>query len=255
MSEAIEKQIMTELQDGVFTITLNRPKVLNALTLEMFHGLAQVISQAAEDPQAEIIHLRGAGGHFCSGADLSVLQALSTPEDADEALVVVNRFLQQLHTMPKPVVAIIPGVAVGAGLNLALHADFVLAAEDAMLQEPFVHIGLTTDFGGTYLLPRLVGSARAKRLALLGEKISGTEAAQMGLIYKAVSAEQLETETAALTKALRKLPKGAFAKTKEGLEQSWGFSLEEALQWEKEAQPGLILQPEFQALVQAKLKK
>lgn len=255
MSESKTNAILTTLKDGVFTITLNRPQVLNALTLEMFSGLAEAIHQAAQDPQVEIVHLRGAAGHFCSGADLSVLGALSSEAAANDALVVINRFLHQLHTMPKPVISVIQGVAVGAGLNLALHADFVLATPDAVLQEPFVHIGLTTDFGGTYLLPRLVGLAQAKRLALLGEKISGEEAARIGLIYKAVPYDQLEAETQALTTALRRLPKKAFAKTKEGLGKSSGFSLDEALEWEKAAQPGLILQPEFQTLVKAKLKK
>jgi 2-(1,2-epoxy-1,2-dihydrophenyl)acetyl-CoA isomerase len=255
MSETGTKTVLTHLADGVFTITLNRPHVLNALTIPMFHELAEAIGQAAAEPLARVVHLRGAGGHFCSGADLGVLAAISGAEQADEVLRVINGFLTQLHHMPKPVVAVIQGAAVGAGLNLALHADFVLAAEEAVLQEPFVHIGLTTDFGGTYLLPRLVGMAQAKRLAMLGEKLSGKEAERIGLIYKAVAADALEAEVDRLTAALLRLPKEALQKTKEGITRAPEMTLEQALAWEKETQPWLIQQPEFQALVKAKMKK
>jgi len=247
--------ILTRLENGIFTITLNRPHVLNAMTVEMFYGLAAAIEEAERNPEAEIVHLRGAGGHFCSGADLSVLQSIANPVDADKALTVINGFLTRLHHLPKPVIAVLDGVAVGAGLNLALHADFVLAAEDAVLQEPFVHIGLTTDFGGTYLLPRLVGLAQAKRLAMLGEKISGKEAAQIGLICKAVPLDQLEAEVAGLTESLRRLPRAALVKTKEGMTRSLEMSPEQSLAWEKAAQPDLIVQPAFQERVRAKMRR
>jgi 2-(1,2-epoxy-1,2-dihydrophenyl)acetyl-CoA isomerase len=255
MSETGTKGVITQLQEGVFTITLNRPHVLNALTVQMFHELAEAIEQAAVDPAVRIVHLRGAGGNFCSGADLSVLGAISSAAEADEYLALINSFLTRLHHMPKPVVSIVQGVAVGAGLNLALHADFVIATEDAVLQEPFVHIGLTTDFGGTYLLPRLVGLAQAKRLALLGEKLSGSEAARIGLIYKAVSPDMLEAEVEKLTTTLLRLPTQALVKTKEGMTIGGEMTLEQALEWEKKTQPALIQLPEFQALVKAKLKR
>jgi 2-(1,2-epoxy-1,2-dihydrophenyl)acetyl-CoA isomerase len=255
MEQVQTEPVLTDLQDGVFTITLNRPKVLNAMTLEMFHDLRAAIAQAAAHQDAQVVLLKGAGGNFCSGADLSVLGSLSKPEEADSALTVINDLLTQLHYMDKPVVAMIQGVAVGAGLNLALHADFVVATREAVLQEPFVHIGLTTDFGGTYLLPRLVGIAQAKRLALLGEKISGAEAERIGLIYKAVDAEAIEQEVTQLIAALRRLPKQALAKTKEGMVKSTGLTLEQALAWEKAQQPSLILHPDFQNLVRAKMNR
>ncbi len=255
MEQVQTEPVLTALRDGVFTITLNRPQVLNAMTLEMFSDLKKAIAEAADHAEAEVVLLKGAGGNFCSGADLSVLGSLSKPEEADTALTLINDFLYQLHYMNKPVVAMIEGVAVGAGLNLALHADFVVAAKNAVLQEPFVHIGLTTDFGGTYLLPRLVGMAQAKRLAMLGEKISGSEAERIGLIYKAVDAETIEQEVTQLIALLRRLPKQALAKTKEGLEKSVELTLEQVLAWEKAQQPALILHPDFQTLVQAKVKR
>lgn len=250
-----EKQILVNKRDGVWTITLNRPQVLNALTVEMFGLLRDVIVEASEEEEARFIVLKGAGGNFCSGADLSVLGSLKEERQAHEALTVINDLLTRLHQMPKPVIAAIDGVAVGAGLNLALHADFVLAAKSARLQEPFVQIGLTTDFGGTYLLPRLVGLAQAKRLALLADPISGEEAEQIGLIYKAVPADLLGQEVENLLRRLRQLPKQAYSVTKEGLNQSLQHDLGHMLAWEKEQQPALLQHPEFAALIRAKMKR
>lgn len=256
MTEQTElKAVISQLESHVFTITLNRPQVLNALTTDMFLELQQAIHHAATNEQIKIVVLKGAGGNFCSGADLSVLGSMSTREQADESLDVINSFLRELHYMNKPVIAVVEGVAVGAGLNLALHADFVLATKDAVLQEPFVHIGLTTDFGGTYLLPRLVGMAHAKRLAMLGEKISGQEAAEIGLIFKAVEAHELGEQLDQLLATLFRLPPQAVVKTKEGLETCLSLSLDEALAWEKANQPELILNPNFQALVATRLKR
>jgi 2-(1,2-epoxy-1,2-dihydrophenyl)acetyl-CoA isomerase len=255
MEHGQDMPILTDLREGIWTITLNRPRVLNAMTLEMFSLLQEEIARAAAEPAVEVVLLRGAGGNFCSGADLSILAALRDPAQADESLTVINAFLTQLHHMPKPVIALVEGAAVGAGLNLALHADFVIAARDAVLQEPFVQIGLTTDFGGTYLLPRLVGMAQAKRLALLGEKISGSEAERIGLIYKAVDAAEIEQEAQQLINALRRLPRHALAVTKAGLTACLEKNLEQSLAWEKEQQPKLIMHPAFESLVQAKRKR
>lgn len=253
--QSLNPPVWTQCEGGVWTITLNRPRVLNAMTVEMFELLEEAIKQGAREQEAEVVLLRGSGGNFCSGADLSVLSSLRDETQAEQALNTINRFLEALHRMPKPVVALIEGAAVGAGLNLALHADFVVAAEDALLQEPFVQIGLTTDFGGTYLLPRLVGMVQAKRLALLGDKLTGKEAEQIGLIYKAVEASRIEEEVEQLISRLRKIPPKAYAITKNGLQNSLEHDLSHALQWEKEQQPALIVQPEFASLVSARLNK
>ncbi|MGD8190090.1 enoyl-CoA hydratase/isomerase family protein [Brevibacillus ginsengisoli] len=248
-------ELLTSLEGNLFTIILNRPNVLNAMTVDMFERLQEAIHQAATNEQVGIVLLRGAGGNFCSGADLSVLGSMSTHEQANHSLDIINSLIAELHQMKKPVIAVVEGVAVGAGLNLALHADFVIATHDAVIQEPFVHIGLTTDFGGTYLLPRLVGMAQAKRLGMLGEKINGAEAERIGLIYKSVEKEQLEEEVTKLVSTLNRLPHQAVAKTKEGLVNSLEFSLDEALAWEKESQPGLILHPDFHKLVSSRLSR
>lgn len=255
MEQTGTNTVLLQRQEAVCTITLNRPHVLNAMTFGMFAELRDAIGEAASDETVEAVVLRGAGGNFCSGADLSVLAAIGGDAEAEEAMQLINSFLLPLHRMAKPVVAVVEGAAVGAGLNLALHADFVIATEEAVLQEPFVQIGLTTDFGGTYLLPRLVGMPQAKRLALLGEKISGKEAERIGLIYKAVAADKLEEEVEKLIATLRRLPRKALAKTKEGLQKCGESSLEEALEWEKAEQPKLLLHPDFQQAISAKLKR
>lgn len=250
-----QTELIVTKSEGICTITLNRPHVLNAMTRETFSLLQETIAKVAADEEVDVLILRGAGGNFCSGADLSVLTAAADTKDADDSLIVINDFITTLHQMPKPVIAVIEGVAVGAGMNLALHADFVIATEKALFQQPFVHIGLTTDFGGTYLLPRLVGTAWAKRLALLGEKISGKKAEEIGLIYRAVEASQLESEVEKLVATVRRLPKQAYAVTKEGLGRCQANGLEYALAWEKQQQPSLIAHPDFQALVEAKMKR
>lgn len=255
MEQGQKPEVWSACENGVWMITLNRPQVLNALTIEMFYQLREEIEQAERAENADVVVLRGAGGNFCSGADLSVLAVLREDTQADEALRVINEFLTRLHRMPKPVISVIEGAAVGAGLNLALHADFVIATNNALLQEPFVHLGLTTDFGGTYMLPRLVGLAHAKRLALLGERLSGQEAERIGFIYKAVDAERLAEEVEKLIMTVRRVPKQAYAVTKEGLGRAQGMELEQALEWEKEQQPRLIAHPDFLSLIAAKSKK
>jgi len=255
MKQPSAETVLTQRIDDVYTITLNRPAVLNALDLSMFTGLAAAIAEAEREPDIRAVVLRGAGGHFCSGADLNLLQSITDPSQADALLALINRFLGQLAGLDKPTVAVIEGAAVGAGLNLALHADFVIASEDALLQAPFVQLGLTTDFGGTYLLPRLVGPAQARRLALLGERIAGSEAERIGLIYKAVPQWELEQTVDQLLAMLRRLPRQAYAVTKAGLAQAVTSTLTEMLSWEQAQQAQLLASPEVRQLIAAKRKQ
>ncbi|MBO8162319.1 MAG: enoyl-CoA hydratase/isomerase family protein [Brevibacillus sp.] len=255
MNQPTDNSLVTTYHEDVLTITLNRPHVMNAMDQSMFARLGDVFEQAASDQAIRVVVLRGAGGNFCSGADLNLLSRVSDPAEADRYLTLINSFITRFHHLDKPTIAVIEGVAVGAGLNLALHADFVVASEDARLQEPFVQIGLTTDFGGTYLLPRLVGLARAKRLALLAERLSGREAEQIGLIYRAVPQAELDQTVDQLISLLRRMPRLAYAATKAGLNKGMSASLSEMLVWEREQQPRLIASEEFQALIAARAKR
>jgi enoyl-CoA hydratase/carnithine racemase len=144
----------------------------------------------------------------------------------------VGQIVKTLREMPQPVIAMLKGVAVGGGANLALASDFVIAAENARFCEIFINIGAIMDYGGHYFLPRLVGLAKARELAMLGDEISGQEAASIGLIYKSVPADALESEVEKLAATLIQKPPLALRLIKEGLEKSVDRSLEETLSWE-----------------------
>jgi 2-(1,2-epoxy-1,2-dihydrophenyl)acetyl-CoA isomerase len=159
-----------------------------------------------------------------------------------------------MREMRQPVISKVRGVAVGGGINLALAGDFVLASHDARLCEIFVHIGAILDGGGTYFLPRLVGMAKAKELALLGDFIDGKTAADMGLIYKSVPDGDLDRETETLAKRLTKRPLSALALIKEGLEGSFDMSLNKVLEWEAAHQSVLLQSKEHKEAVKAFLK-
>ncbi|WP_240666698.1 enoyl-CoA hydratase/isomerase family protein [Longirhabdus pacifica] len=247
--------LLTDVHQGVLTITLNRPQVMNAMNDVMFRELHDVMLMAAKNESANIIVLKGAGGNFSAGGDLMTLSNPATHEHVIEGMAGINEMIEQLHHMPKPVIAVIQGAAVGAGLHLALQADFVIADVSAVIQAPFVQIGLTNDFGGTYVLPRLVGMAQAKRLALLCDKISGKEAMEMGLIFQAVASEALEGAAEKVIAKLNRLPKQAFLKTKEGLNHSLSWTLQDALEWEKENQSYLIKQPELKQAIEMMMSK
>lgn len=255
MNQPSADTVLTQRTDGIYTITLNRPHVLNALDTSMLAGLARAIDEAACDQTLRAVVLRGAGGNFCSGADLNLLQTISEREQADALLAQINQFLCQLAGMDKPTIAVLEGVALGAGLNLALHADFVLAREDARLQVPFVQLGLTLDFGGSYLLPRLVGAVQARRLALLCGPISGSEAERIGLIYQAVPEAELAHSLEQLLQALCAQPRQAYAVTKAGLARAEQSNLTEALDWERAQQAQLLVEQEVRQLIAEKRKK
>jgi 2-(1,2-epoxy-1,2-dihydrophenyl)acetyl-CoA isomerase len=171
----------------------------------------------------------------------------------------VGQIVKTLRSMPQPVISMLKGVAVGGGANLALAADFVIAAENARFCEIFINIGAVMDYGGHYFLPRLVGPAKARELAMLGNEIDGKTAAAIGLIYKSVPEQALEKETEDLAAALLQKPALALRLIKEGLEQSYDLSLEQVLNWEAAHQSIALQTPEHKAIIkmflEAKLKK
>jgi enoyl-CoA hydratase/carnithine racemase len=194
--------------------------------------------------------LKGAGDHFCSGADISLFSESIAPQDWLVAMKGVGQIVKTLREMPQPVVTQLKGVAVGGGANLALTGDFVIAAENARFCEIFVNIGLIMDYGGTYLLPRLVGLAKARELAMLGNEIDGKTAAAMGLVYKSVPEADIETEVASLTTTLAQKSPFALRLIKEGLEKSLDMSLKETLDWEAAHQSIALQTPQHKEIVQ-----
>ncbi|MEQ8719135.1 MAG: enoyl-CoA hydratase-related protein [Acidimicrobiales bacterium] len=226
--------ILVQQQGGVATVTLNRPHVKNAVKLEMWGEIARHFRRLGDDPAVRVIVFTGAGGDFSSGADLSAPEGPEIPFFT--AMRQVNEAAKAVYEAPKPTIGRVEGVAVGAGANLALACDFVIAADTARFGEIFARRGLAVDFGGSWLLPRLVGLRRALELVLLADMISGTEAADIGLITRAVPSDELGDEVGRLAKRLAGSATVALAESKQLLRRSFDRTLDEALEAEAHSQ-------------------
>jgi 2-(1,2-epoxy-1,2-dihydrophenyl)acetyl-CoA isomerase len=227
-------------EDGaVATITLNRPDKLNSFTAQMHGELHEAIARVRAGGRARCLVLTGAGRGFCAGQDLSdrVMGADQAPPDLGHTLATLyNPLVMSLRALEMPVVCAVNGVAAGAGANLALACDIVLAARSASFIEAFCRLGLVPDAGGTYALPRLVGIARAMGLAMLGDKLTAEQAAQWGLIWKVVDDDKLAAETDALARHLAAQPTRGLALIKRAIHASAGNTLERQLALEAELQ-------------------
>ncbi len=210
----METLVLERADNGVVTLTLNRPERKNAMNAAMFNELLGVFREVDASTTDRVLVITGAGDAFCSGADLSDLG--SDKRHAMQRLHWVADIALALHRIPKPVIAKVNGVAVGAGMNLALGCDLIVASEQARFSEIFARRGLTIDFGGSWLLPRLVGMHRAKELALFADIISAKEAAEMGLVNR--------------------VPPIALGMTKRLLSSSFSMTMDEALEAEGMAQ-------------------
>lgn len=188
-------------------IRMNRPESLNSLNRQMVEDLSDALKKAENDQQVRCLVLTGAGRGFCSGADLTDGSAKNPEEVAGVLRETYNPLILSITKMEKPVIAAVNGVAAGAGCNMALACDLVIAAESASFLQAFVKIGLIPDAGGSYFLPRLVGPKRAMEMVLLGEKISAAEAQKFGMINRAVPDADLEAEVSRLAGALASGPR------------------------------------------------
>jgi 2-(1,2-epoxy-1,2-dihydrophenyl)acetyl-CoA isomerase len=227
-------------EDGaVATITLNRPDKLNSFTSQMHGELRDAVIRVRDGKRARCLVLTGAGRGFCAGQDLSdrVMGEGSKPIDLAHTLSThYNPLVMTLRALEMPVIAAVNGVAAGAGANLALACDIVLAARSASFIQAFCKIGLLPDCGGTYFLPRLVGTARAMGLALLGDKLSAEQAAEWGLIWKVVDDDKLKDETTALATHFASQPTRGLALIKKAIQDSHSNSLEAQLGCEADLQ-------------------
>ena len=229
---------------GVRTVTLNRPAALNAFTGEMHGQLLAALNGAADDGAVRAIVLTGAGRAFCAGQDLADPMVAPEPwrEPKDLGVTITTHYkplVQRLRTMPVPVVAAVNGVAAGAGANLALLCDLVVAARSASFIQAFAKIGLIPDTGGTWLLPRLTGRARALGLTMLGDKLPAEEAERIGLIWRCVDDDRLASEAAALAGRLAAMPTRALVETRAAIDAAQQSSLDEALDQEARLQARL----------------
>ena len=211
------EHILYEKKDRVVTITLNRPEVLNAFVTAMGDELLQAYRQAEEDEGVGCIVLTGAGRGFCSGADMREFQANIQAGSPDTVLPRSESFLQVLFNLKKPTMAAINGPAVGVGFTVTLPCDIRIASDRARLGPVFVRVGLIPEFGSTFLLPRLVGLAKAKELCLLGNIIDAQEALDIGLVNKVVPHEELMAETMSLATTLAEGPTATLGLVKEAL--------------------------------------
>ncbi|OBI53248.1 enoyl-CoA hydratase [Mycobacterium kyorinense] len=221
--EPDEGSLTADRDGGILRLTLDRPSRRNSLSQPMIEAFVAALTEAASDDTLRAIYIRGAGDDFCAGADWVATNDGRQPRPRVGHLVrriphTSHRVIELIQTVQLPVVCAVRGWAVGLGCNLALASDFTVAASDAMFWEPFVARGFSPDSGATWLLPRLVGLARAKRMLLLGEKINGTDAADWGLIHRAVSAQDLDGAAEQLVGRLASGPTVAIGLAKQAID-------------------------------------
>ncbi|WP_205481541.1 2-(1,2-epoxy-1,2-dihydrophenyl)acetyl-CoA isomerase PaaG [Sphingomonas arenae] len=246
--------IIFDQREHIARITLNRPDRLNSFTRQMHSELQQALDEAAD---ARVIILTGAGRGFCAGQDLNDRavapgQAVDLGETVEESW---NPLIRRLSDMPQPVIARVNGVAAGAGANIALACDVVVAARSARFIQSFSALGLIPDSGGSWHLPRLVGQARALGLALTGEPLLADKAAEWGLIWKAVEDDQLDAEVDALATRLASLPPLGLAAIKQLVRTSWSRTLDQELDIQRDEMRRLGFTEDYREGVAAFLEK
>src|SRR5262245_31076004 len=252
-----DSPVLIELRTGYRVVTLNRPDKLNAFNDAMHRALRKALEDAEADETCRALLLTGAGRGFCTGQDLSERLAKSGENvvlgEAQEAYY--NPLVRKLRSLPFPVVAAVNGVAAGAGANIALACDIVIASLKASFIQSFARVGLIPDSGGTWVLPRLVGDARARGLALLAQELAAEKAANWGLIWRAVDAEVLMHEAARICEHFAMAPTEGLALIKRALDASADNSLDAQLDLERELQRAASLTPDYAEGVRAFIEK
>ena len=229
-----QDSILFERRDGVARLTLNRPEVLNSFNDEMFDRFLAILDKVQSDRSIRCLFLTGAGRGFCAGQDLT--GSVPIGDFSLHLDQTWNRIAKGLRGLDIPAVCAVNGVAAGAGANLALACDFVIAAEEASFIQAFINIGLVPDTGGSWSLPHLVGRARAAAALMLGEKISAQQAAEWGMIYRAVPLVSLEHEAGALAVRLASMPTLALGLIKRLIDAAAGNTFVQQLDAEGELQ-------------------
>ena len=249
------KSFLYKSSDGIATITLNRPDRLNAITFEVYRELTDTLAALRDEKHIRVLVITGAGRAFCSGGDVRDIIGELQGRDAEGLLEFTRLTCELIHNMralPKPIIACLNGVTAGAGACIALAADIRLASEDAKIAFIFVRVGLAgTDMGATYLLPRVVGLAKATELLMTGDFISAQEAERIGLYNRVVPRDQLEAATREFAEMLARGPTLGLAKTKEMLNREMDMSLAAALEAEAQTQALCMQHPDFEEAYRA----
>jgi enoyl-CoA hydratase/carnithine racemase len=248
-----------EQRDGIATITLNRPERLNAITFDVYHELTDFFAKLRDQEDVHVIVITGAGRAFCSGGDVRDIIGALQGRDA-EGLLEFTRLtcdlIRNMRALPKPIIASLNGTTAGAGACIALASDIRIAAEEAKIAFVFVKVGLAgTDMGATYLLPRVVGLAKATELLMTGDFVEANEAERIGLYNRVVPRSQLETATREFAEKLAGGPHFGIAKTKEMLNRELHMSFESALEAEAVAQALCMQTPDFKEAHAAFIEK
>ncbi len=220
------------VEQGVATITLNRPDVYNALNDEITFEMQDAIKAVSKDENVRVVVLTGEGKAFCSGQDLKAASGDQKRSFLQSLHKRYNPIISAMRSLPKPIVCRLNGVAAGAGCSLALACDVIVASEEATLIEVFINIGLVPDSGSSYFLPRLVGIAKAFEMCSMGSRVKATEAATIGLINKAVPADQLDAAVKSYTDYFAAAPTKSIGLIKKMLNKSTTSTLEEMLAYE-----------------------
>lgn len=252
-----ETPILVDKRAGYYAVTLNRPQRLNSFTEAMHRALMAALAKAEADPNCRALLLTGAGRGFCAGQDLGDRLASGDmkPDLGATIGAFYNPLVQKLRALPFPVVAAVNGVAAGAGANIALACDIVLAGKSAKFVQAFAKIGLVPDSGGTWFLPRLVGAARARALSLLAEPLPAETAAEWGLIWKAVDDDKLLAEAEKMCAQFATGPTFGLAQIKRALDASETNDLGAQLELERDLQRKAGFSPDYAEGVRAFMDK
>jgi len=253
------KSFLYEQRDGIATITLNRPERLNAITFEVYHELTDFFAKLCAEKDVRVVIITGAGRAFCSGGDVIDIIGELQGRDA-EGLLEFTRLtcdlIRNMRALPKPIIASLNGTTAGAGACIALASDIRIAAEEAKIAFIFMKVGLAgTDMGATYLLPRMVGLAKASELLMTGDFVEAGEAERIGLYNRVVPRDQLERVTREFAEKLASGPALGIAKTKEMLNRELHMSFESALEAEAMAQALCMQTPDFKEAHAAFIEK
>jgi 2-(1,2-epoxy-1,2-dihydrophenyl)acetyl-CoA isomerase len=239
----MSEHLIETFDAGVATLTMNRPQARNAMSGDMMGAMGEAVPRLAEDPEVRAVVLTGAGGAFCAGGDVKGFAADASGSGSNEPITVEQsaaalragtRISELLYEMPKPTLAVIPGACAGAGLSLALACDMRMVVDTAKITTAFSKIAASGDYGGSWFLTQLLGAAKARELYFTADIISGTEAFQLGLANKLVTADTLEEESVAYARYLANLPTIAIGYIKKNLNMAHRGSLSEVLDMESE---------------------
>lgn len=247
--------ILFDITKGVASITLQRPEVFNSFHKEMAMEVQDALDQCQNNSEVRAVVISGEGKAFCAGQDLKEVTDPNGPLLTSIVRDHYNPIIEKIRNLNKPVIAAVNGVAAGAGANIALACDVVIASEAASFIQAFSKIGLIPDSGGTFFLPRLIGFQKASALMMLGDKISATEAEQMGMIYKAVPTDEYEAFVAKTASKLASMPTVGLAYTKKALNRSMRNNLTEQLALEEQLQTKAGATYDYNEGVEAFLQK